>query len=72
MNITRERSNGLHQADRPVWPNHEDLVSVQSLGEGESPFRVDAPPPADRIEAFFLHALGALDPEELEDLLHGD
>ena len=32
----------------------------------------DAPPAADRIEAFFLHALGALDPEELEDLLHGD
>jgi len=72
MNTTRQRSNTPHPTDRPVWPNQEDLVGMQSLGEGESAFRVDAPPAADRIEAFFLHALGALDPEELEDLLHGD
>lgn len=72
MNTTRQRSSIPHPTDRPVWPNHEDLLELRSRWEGESVFSVDSPAGGAGIEAFFLHALGALDPEELEDLLHGD
>jgi hypothetical protein len=72
MNTTRQRSNTLTPAGRLAWPAHEDLAEMQCQWESGSASNVDSPLGADGLEAFFHHTLGALDPEELEDLLHGD
>jgi hypothetical protein len=71
MNITRQRSNTPTTADRALWPNRDDLAARQCRREGETASRADSPPDTDGIEAWFHHALGALDPDELADLFHG-
>ena len=72
MNTTRQRSSTPSPADRPVWSNRADLVQLQSRWQGESVSSVGSPPGVDGIETFFRHALAALDPDELEDLLRRD
>lgn len=72
MNTSRQRSNTRYAAHRSVWPTREELTAMQTRWGGESVSSSDSALGADDIEAFFHHALGAVAPEELEDLLHGD
>jgi len=72
MNTSRQRSNARYATRKSVWTTQEDLIEMQTRWQGVSASSGDAALGADDIEAFFHHALGLLDPEELEDLLHGD